>query len=188
VNQDTSELFQGSSAEELKNLDAAIAGGVDLLIDSLFEDYRSLDDAKGNNVYEVTESSEVLHKLPQQWWPMIQPVLVKQLIIAAGCLSQQLVREWTHPDTLADELLFQMLLDTMQIYVDSQEGLAMPEDWRDLLDDGFNWDHDFSSLYSDPEGNMPETAAGAVLGMAPQRLANLFDPYGGKLLAPYLVG
>jgi hypothetical protein len=99
-----------------------------VLIDQLFEDVaelRSLDEVTGRDIAETY----VLSGLPPRHADKYDVRFAQRFLVIASDMAAALVRGWTHPSCVAQELAVRCLLDQVEVIQDLY-GLDLEDGWR----------------------------------------------------------
>lgn len=116
-----------------------------VLVDQLFEDIaqlRSLDQITRQDIAE----SFVLAGLPPKHADKYDVRFAQRFLVITADLTGALIRGWTHPSCVAQELSLRCLLDQVEIIQDLY-GLDLADYWRSRLEEQMFEDSDSEMLY-----------------------------------------
>lgn len=133
------------SAEDLERLADSLLRASDVLIDELFWDLDLLTTAPEGKPLPVNGTLQLV-SLPQNYSTRFSPYLVKRLVLSVGAMTARLLQEWHGPDTVAECLLLDLLVENVAQWIEGQE-LDLPGDWRSGLEDALYLDFDHRVLH-----------------------------------------
>jgi hypothetical protein len=147
-----------------------------VLIDQLFEDVaelRSLDEVTRRDIAETY----VLSGLPPRHADKYDVRFAQRFLVIASDMAAALVRGWTHPCCVAQELAVRCLLDQVEVIQDLY-GLDLADGWRGQVEEHLLEDPDSELLYQDAmDGFEDDVELNMQLGFAPMRLEDWFEPF-----------
>jgi hypothetical protein len=147
-----------------------------VLIDQLFEDIAQL-----RGVDEVTRQdiagSFVLSGLPPRHADKYGVRFAQQFLVISTHMAGALVRRWTHPTCVAQELAVRCLLDQVEVIQDLY-GLDLADGWRGGLEEHMLEDTDSEMLYQNAmDGFEGDIELNMQLGLARMDLKDWFEPF-----------
>lgn len=147
-----------------------------VLIDQLFEDVaelRSLDEVSRRDIAETY----VLSGLPPRHADKYDVRFAQRFLVIAADMAAALVRGWTHPSCVAQELAVRCLLDQVEVIQDLY-GLDLEDGWRGQVEEHLLEDPDSELLYQNAmDGFEDDVELNMQLGFAPMRLDDWFKPF-----------
>jgi hypothetical protein len=155
-----------------------------ILIDQLFEDLAGL--RKLHNVErEDIASTFVLSWLPPRQAHKYDVGFVQRFLVVAADMTAALVRGWSRPSCVAQELALRCLLDQVEVLQDSYD-LDLADDWRGMLEDKLFEDMDSDLLYQNAmDGFENDIELNMQLGFAPMNVQDWFEPFNDAAVAPF---
>lgn len=153
----------------------------DIVLDELFEDVEAAELARGTGEWAASESFAVGF-LPEQYADRYDVRFIRRFLVQAAVVTSRLAGEWSPPRCVADELVVRLLLDKVQVLVESYELRVGPE-WRGDLEDMLLEDADAEMLYGDQDDPLVR----AILANGENLdFDDWFVPFGdGGGIAPY---
>jgi hypothetical protein len=147
-----------------------------VLIDQLFEDVaalRGLDELTGQDIAETY----VLSGLPPRHADKYDVRFAQRFLVIASDMSAALVRGWTYPSCVAQELAVRCLLDQVEVIQDLY-ALDLEDGWRGRVEEHLLEDTDSDLLYQNAmDGFEDDAELNMQLGFAPMSLADWFEPF-----------
>lgn len=145
-------------------------------IDYLFDDLLGIDGS---------ERFVDIH-FPERFAHKYDVVFIRKLIVAAADLSGKLVKDWDHPDCVAQELLTRMLLNIVEIQQDMYD-LDLPPHWRPMLEEYLFEDLDHEFLFDPAADGFENDPDFGPPGMVKMDFKDWFTPFADRSLPPYLI-
>jgi hypothetical protein len=147
-----------------------------VLIDQLFEDVaelRSLDEVSRKDIAETY----ALSGLPPRHADKYDVRFAQRFLVIASDMAAALVRGWTHPSCVAQELAVRCLLDQVEVIQDLY-GLDLADGWRGQVEEHLLEDPDSELLYQNAmDGFEDDVELNMQLGFAPMSLKDWFEPF-----------
>lgn len=147
-----------------------------VLIDQLFEDIaelRGLDEVTRQDI----AGSFVLSGLPPRHAEKYDVRFAQKFLVIATDMAGALVRGWTYPSCVAQELAVRCLLDQVEVIQDLYR-LDLAEGWRGRLEERMLEDTDSEMLYQNAmDGFEGDVELNMQLGLAPMELKDWFEPF-----------
>jgi hypothetical protein len=107
----------------------------------------------------------------------------------AADMTGALIRGWTRPTCVAQELALRCLFDQVQVIQDLYE-LDLPNGWRGMLEQHMLDDTDSEMLYQDGMDGMDgfegDIELNMQLGLAPMKLEQWFEPFNDASVPPFV--
>lgn len=130
---------------QAKLLAGALWEAAGILIDQLFEDLASL-----RKLHSI-DREDIANTFVMSWLPPRQANeydvrFVQRFLVVAADMTAELVRGWSRPSCVAQELALRCLLDQVEVLQDSYD-LDLADDWRGMLEDQMFEDMDSDLLY-----------------------------------------
>jgi len=101
-------------------------------------------------------------------------------------MTGALIRGWTRPTCVAQELALRCLLDQVDVIQDLYD-LDLPDGWRGLLEQHMLEDTDSEMLYQNAmDGCAGDIELNMQLGLAPMKLEDWFEPFNDASVPPYV--
>jgi hypothetical protein len=156
-----------------------------VLIDQLFEDIAEL-----RGLAEITRQdiarSFVLSGLPPKHAEKYDVRFAQQLLVIAADMAGALIRGWTHPSCMAQELTVRCLLDRVEVIHDLY-GLDLADGWRGRLEEFMLEDTDSEMLYQNAmDGFEGHVELNMQLGLAPMDLKDWFEPFNDSCVPAFV--
>lgn len=156
-----------------------------VLIDQLFEDVAEL-----RSLAEVTRQdiagSFVLSGLPPKHAEKYDVRFAQQFLVIATDMASALVRDWTHPSCVAQELAVRCLLDQVEVIQDLY-GLDLEDGWRGRLEERMLEDTDSGMLYQNAmDGFEGDVELNLQLGLAPMDLKDWFEHFNDSCVPAFV--
>ena len=117
----------------------------EILVDELFEDLT----AYNTGDFDAGETM-ALHGLPEQFQDRYDGRFLHQFLVATVVVTTRVATSWEYPSTIAEALAVKLLLDRVEVLIDTYE-LEVDEGWRDDVEGILFEDDDHELLYWDPE-------------------------------------
>lgn len=117
----------------------------EILVDELFEDLT----AYNTGDFDADETM-ALHGLPEQFQDRYDGRFLHQFLVATVVVTTRVVTSWEYPATIAEALAVKLLLDRVEVLIDTYE-LEVDEGWRDDVEGILFEDDDHELLYWDTE-------------------------------------
>jgi hypothetical protein len=156
-----------------------------VLIDQLFEDVaelRSLEEVTGRDIAETY----VLSGLPRRHADKYDVRFAQRFLVIASDMAAALVRGWTHPSCVAQELAVRCLLDQVEVIQDLY-GLDLEDGWRGRVEEYLLEDTDSEMLYQNAmDGFEDDVELNMQLGLAPMNLNDWFEPFNHSHLPAFV--
>ena len=173
------------SLAHAKLLAGALWEGSAVLIDQLFEDIAELR-SLGHITRQDIAGSLVLSGLPPRHAEKYDVRFAQRFLVIATDMTGALVRGWTHPSCVAQELAVRCLLDQVEVIQDLY-GLDLAEGWRGPLEERMLEDTDSEMLYQNAmDGFEGDAELNMQLGLAPMELKDWFEPFNDASVPPYV--
>jgi hypothetical protein len=161
---------------QAKLLAGALGEASAVLIDQLFEDIaelRELEEVTRPNIAETY----VLSGLPPRHADKYDVRFAQRFLVIAADMSAALVRGWTHPSCVAQELAVRCLLNQVEVIQDLY-GLDLQDGWRGQVEEHLLEDPDSELLYQNAmDGFEDDVELIMQLGLAPMNLKDWFEPF-----------
>ncbi|WP_104137844.1 hypothetical protein [Arthrobacter sp. ZGTC131] len=110
----------------------------------------------------------------------------QQLLVIATDMSAALVRGWTHPSCVAQELAVRCLLDQVEVIQDLY-GLDLADGWRGRLEGRTLEYTDSEMLYQNAlDGFEGDVELNMQLGLAPMDLKDWFEPFNDSCVPAFV--
>ncbi|WP_396134448.1 hypothetical protein [Arthrobacter oryzae] len=159
-----------------KLLSGALWEASAVLIDQLFEDISELRTLVHITRQDIA-SSLVLSGLPPRHAEKYDVRFAQRFLVIATDMTGALVRGWTHPSCVAQELAVRCLLEQVEVIQDLY-GLDLAEGWRGRLEERMLEDTDSEMLYQNAmDGFEGDVELNMQLGLAPMGLKDWFEPF-----------
>lgn len=101
-------------------------------------------------------------------------------------MTGALIRGWTHPSCVAQELALRCLFDQVEVIQDLYD-LDLPGDWRGMLEQNMLEDIDSEMLYQNAmDGFEGDIELNMQLGLAPMKVEDWFEPFNDASVPPYV--
>jgi hypothetical protein len=156
-----------------------------VLIDQLFEDIaelRSLDHITRQDI----SGSLVLSGLPPRHAEKYDVRFAQRFLVIATDMTGELVRGWTHPSCVAQELAVRCPLDQVEVIQDLY-ALDLAEGWRGRLEERMLEDTDSEMLYQNAmDGFEGDTELNMQLGLASMELKDWFEPFNDSFVPAFV--
>lgn len=147
-----------------------------VLIDQLFEDIAQLRGLEKISRQDIA-GCFVLSGLPPRHAEKYDVRFAQQFLVIAADLSGALLRGWTHPSCVAQELAVRCLLDQVDVIQDLYS-LDLAENWRGRLEDRLLEDTDTDMLYQNAlDGFEGDEELAMQVGLAPMHFRDWFEPF-----------
>ncbi|MGP4033677.1 hypothetical protein [Pseudarthrobacter sp. 1C304] len=156
-----------------------------VLIDQLFEDLDSLVKLDRIDRQDIA-ATFVLSGLPPRQADKYDVRFTRQFIVIAADMTGMLIRGWTRPSCVAQELALRCLFDQVEIIQDLYD-LDLPRDWRGMLEQHMLEDTDSEMLYQNAmDGFEDDVDLNKQLGFAPMKLEHWFEPFNNASVPPFV--
>ncbi len=117
----------------------------EILVDELFEDLTAMNTGDFD-----AEETMALHGLPEQFQSRYDGRFLHQFLVATVVVTTRVATSWEYPATIAEALAVKLLLDRVEVLIDTYE-LEVDEGWRDDVEGILFEDDDHELLYWAPE-------------------------------------
>ena len=155
-----------------------------VLIDQLFEDLADLRKLHLIHREDIANTS-VLSSLPPRLAHKYDVGFVQRFLVVATDMTGALVRGWSRPSCVAQELALRCLLDQVEVIQDSYE-LDLADDWRGMLEERMFEDMDSELLYQNAmDGFENDVELNMQLGFAPMNVQDWFEPFNDAPVPPF---
>ncbi len=156
-----------------------------VLIDQLSEDIAEL-----RSLAEITRQdiagTFVLSGLPPKHAEKYDVRFAQQFLVVATDMAGALIRGWTHPSCVAQELAVRCLLDQVEVIQDLY-GLDLADGWRGRLEERMLEDTDSEMLYQNAmDGFESDVELNMQLGLAPMDLKDWFEPFNDSCVPAFV--
>ncbi len=153
-----------------------------VLIDQLFEDLNGLLKLDRQDI----ATTFVLSGLPPRHADKYDVRFTQQFLVIAVDMTGALIRGWTHPSCVAQELALRCLFDQVEVIQDLYD-LDLPGDWRGMLEQNMLEDIDSEMLYQNAmDGFEGDIELNMQLGLAPMKVEDWFEPFNDASVPPYV--
>lgn len=170
---------------QAKLLAGALWEASGILIDQLFEDLFSLRKLRTVDREDIANTF-VLSWLPPRQAQKYDVRFVQSFLVVAADMTGALVRGWSRPSCVAQELALRCLLDQVEILEDSYE-LDLADDWRGKLEEQMFEDMDSEMLFQDAmDGFENDVGLNMQLGLAPMSVEDWFEPFNDAAVPPFV--
>ncbi|WP_350001520.1 hypothetical protein [Pseudarthrobacter sp. WHRI 8279] len=170
---------------QAKLLAGALWEASGILIDQLFEDLFSLRKLRTVDREDIANTF-VLSWLPPRLAQKYDVRFVQSFLVVAADMTGALVRGWSRPSCVAQELALRCLLDQVEILEDSYE-LDLADDWRGKLEEQMFEDMDSEMLFQDAmDGFENDVGLNMQLGLAPMNVEDWFEPFNDAAVPPFV--
>ncbi|MFY9636939.1 MAG: hypothetical protein WAL27_19665 [Cellulosimicrobium cellulans] len=170
---------------QAKLLAGALSEASAVLIDQLFEDLNGLLKLERIDRQDIANTF-VLSGLPPRQTDKYDVRFTQQFLVIAADMTGALVRGWTRPSCVAQELALRCLFDQVEIIQDLYN-LDLADGWRDMLEQHMLEDTDSEMLYQNAmdgfEGDIELTMQ---LGLAPMKVQDWFEPFNDASVPPFV--
>lgn len=168
---------------QAKLLAGALFEASAVLIDQLFEDLNGL--LKRIDHQDITNTF-VLSGLPPRQADKYDVRFTQQFLVIAADMTGALVRGWTRPSCVAQELAVRCLLDQVEIIQDLYN-LDLADGWRGMLEQHMLEDTDSEMLYQNAmDGFEGDIELNMQLGLAPMKVQDWFEPFNDASVPPFV--
>jgi hypothetical protein len=116
----------------------------EILVDELFEDLTAMN----AGTFDAKETM-ALHGLPEQFEDRFDGRFLHQFLVATVVVTTRVATAWEYPATVAEALAVKLLLDRVEVLIDTYE-LDLDEGWRENVEGILFEDEDHELLYWDP--------------------------------------
>lgn len=155
-----------------------------VLIDQLFEDLAGLRKLHSIHREDIANTS-VLAGLPPRFAHKYDVGFVQRFLVVATDMTGALVRGWSRPSCVAQELALRCLLDQVEVIQDSYD-LDLADDWRGMLEERLFEDTDSELLYQNAmDGFENDVELNMQLGFAPMNVQDWFEPFNDASVPPF---
>ncbi|MFJ6313558.1 hypothetical protein [Pseudarthrobacter oxydans] len=156
-----------------------------VLIDQLFEDLNGLLKLDRIDRQDIA-TTFVLSGLPPRHADKYDVRFTQQFLVIAVDMTGALIRGWTHPSCVAQELALRCLFDQVEVIQDLYD-LDLPGDWRGMLEQNMLEDIDSEMLYQNAmDGFEGDIELNMQLGLAPMKVEDWFEPFNDASVPPYV--
>jgi hypothetical protein len=156
-----------------------------VLVDQLFEDVAELRGLGQVTRQDIT-GSLVLSGLPPKHADKYDVRFAQQFLVIAADLAGALIRGWTHPSCIAQELAVRCLLDQVEVIQDLYD-LDLADGWRGRLEERMLDDTDSEMLYQNSmDGFEGDVDMNLQLGLAPMELKDWFEPFNDSYVPAFV--
>lgn len=156
-----------------------------VLIDQLFEDLNSLQNLDRIDRQDIANTF-VLSGLPPRHADKYDARFTQQFLVIAADMTGSLIRGWTRPSCVAQELALRCLYDQVEVIQDLYD-LDLPDGWRGRLEDHTLEDSDSEMLYQNAmDGFENDIELNLHLGLAPMKIEDWFEPFNDASVPPYV--
>jgi hypothetical protein len=156
-----------------------------VLIDQLFED---LDALRGLDQIDREDIANtfVLSGLPPRQAEKYDVRFARQFLVVAADMTGALIRGWTRPSSIAQELALRCLFDQVEVIQDLYN-LDLADGWRGMLEQRMLEDTDSEMLYQNAmDGFEGDIELNTQLGLAPMRIQDWFEPFNDASVPPFV--
>lgn len=156
-----------------------------VLIDQLFEDLNGLLKLDRIDRQDIA-TTFVLSGLPPRHADKYDVRFTQQFLVIAVDMTGALIRGWTHPSCVAQELALRCLFDQVEVIQDLYD-LDLPGDWWGMLEQNMLEDIDSEMLYQNAmDGFEGDIELNMQLGLAPMKVEDWFEPFNDASVPPYV--
>lgn len=156
-----------------------------VLIDQLFEDLNGLLKLDRIDRQDIA-TTFVLYGLPPRHADKYDVRFTQQFLVIAVDMTGALIRGWTHPSCVAQELALRCLFDQVEVIQDLYD-LDLPGDRRGMLEQNMLEDIDSEMLYQNAmDGFEGDIELNMQLGLAPMKVEDWFEPFNDASVPPYV--
>lgn len=156
-----------------------------VLIDQLFEDLNGLLKLDRIDRQDIANTF-VLSGLPPRQADKYDVRFTQQFLVVAADMTGTLIRGWTRPSCVAQELALRCLFDQVEVIQDLYD-LDLREDWRGMLEQHMLDDTDSEMLYQNAmDGFEGDIELNMQLGLAPMKVEDWFEPFNDALVPPFV--
>lgn len=117
----------------------------EILVDELFEDLTAMNTGDFD-----AEETMALHGLPEQFQDRYDGRFLHQFLVATVVVTTRVATSWEYPATIAEALAVKLLLDRVEVLIDTYE-LEVDEEWRNDVEGILFEDDDHELLYWEVE-------------------------------------
>lgn len=155
-----------------------------VLIDQLFEDLAGLRRLQSIDREDIANTF-VVSGLPPMHAHKYGVGFVQRFLVVAADMTGALVRGWSRPSCVAQELALRCLLDQVEVIQDSYD-LDLADDWRGRLEELMFEDMDSELLYQNAlDGFENDVELNMQLGFAPMNVQDWFEPFNDASVPPF---
>ena len=156
-----------------------------VLIDQLFEDLDGLRNLDRVDRQDIANTF-VLSGLPTRHCDKYDVRFARQFLVIAADMTGALVRGWTRPSCVAQELALRCLFDQVEVIQDLYN-LELADGWRGQLEQHMLEDTDSEMLYQNAmDGFEGDIELNRQLGLAPMKINDWFEPFNDASVPPYV--
>ncbi|MET3812396.1 hypothetical protein [Arthrobacter sp. UYEF3] len=156
-----------------------------VLIDQLFEDLSGLRIRERLDRRDIANTF-VLSGLPPRHAERYDARFAQQFLDIAADMTVALIRGWTRPSCVAQELALRCLFDQVEVIQDLYD-LDLADGWRGLLEQHMLEDMDSEMLYQNAkEGFEGDIELNIHPGLAPMNVQDWFEPFNDASVPPYV--
>lgn len=172
------------SLSQAKLLAGALWEASVVLIDQLFEDLAALRRLHSIDRKDIANTF-VLSWLPPRYAHNYDVGFVQRFVVVATDMTGALVRGWSRPSCVAQELALRCLLDQVEVIQDSYD-LDLADGWRGRLEEQMFEDTDSEMLYQNAlDGFENDVELNMQMGFAPMNVPEWFEPFNGASVPPF---
>jgi len=176
---------RGKSLCQAKLLARALWEASVVLVDQLFEDLNGLLKLDRIDRQDIANTF-VLSGLPPRQADNYDVRFTQQFLVIAADMTGALIRGWTRPTCVAQELALRCLFDQVEVIQDLYD-LDLPDDWRSMLEENMLEDTDSEMLYQNAmDGFEGDIELNMQLGLAPMKIEDWFEPFNDASVPPYV--
>lgn len=155
-----------------------------VLVDQLFEDLNGLLKLDRIDRQDIANTF-VLSGLPPRQADKYDVRFTQQFLVIAADMTGAMIRGWTRPSCVAQELALRSLFDQVEIIQDLYD-LDLPDGWRGMLEQHMLEDTDSEMLYQNAmDGFEGDVELNMQLGLAPMKVEDWFEPFNDASVPPY---
>lgn len=156
-----------------------------VLIDQLFEDLNGLKTLDQVDRHDIANTF-VLSGLPPRHADTYDVRFAQQFLVIAADMTGSLIRGWTSPSCVAQELALRCLYDQVEVIQDLYD-LDLPDGWRGRLEEQMLEDTDSEMLYQNAlDGFEDDVELNLQLGLAPMKIEDWFEPFNDAHVPPFV--
>jgi hypothetical protein len=157
----------------------------EVLVDELFEDLRAVEDAPESATSELWQRTMLLDELPERFRQRYDILFARKFVLVSAELTRRVCVEWQSLSCVAMELALDLLLDKVEVALESW-GLDVDPSWRIYVEDALREDRDSDLLHGYALDGIEAEPDNEGTGIADQRFESWFTSFNGRPnLPPY---